>query len=157
MQCQFERKYHRSYETATDADLEQFSYSYVHMFQMWLISTSKLTLLILRAVIIPSLSPPTPPIPSGRKQGKTSSATQFTPSSAEENGVTSVVEDGHAKTSNVRDAPSIKGERLAKERVELHLYDVNSGAFILQESDLISQVIDGGGWECMDPSSKSSY
>lgn len=36
--------------------------------------------------------------------------------------------------------------RLAKESVELHLYDVDSGTFILQASDLDAHVLDHGSW-----------
>ncbi|KAK6498555.1 hypothetical protein TWF481_011143 [Arthrobotrys musiformis] len=136
MQCQFERKYKRSYESATDVDLEQFSFS----------------------------TPPIPPIvrPTSPKAAQepsqnpsaghdvlrpkgthhTPTVLQMEPQNPEQTGI-----DHHRDVSV-----------LTKETAELHLYDMDSGTFILQDSELEAYVIDNGGWqytlEVTDPGKK---
>lgn len=44
-------------------------------------------------------------------------------------------------------APDI-GEILAKERAELHLFDVASGTFILQDPEVTATVWEVGNWDC---------
>lgn len=125
MQCQFERKYKRSYESATDADLEQFSFS----------------------------TPPIPPI-----------VRPTSPKAAQEPTPTPPLKNDVSHTKGSRHNPGIvrtEGEKpeqnkveyqqdlpiLTKELVELHLYDLDSGTFILQDSELEAYVFDNGGWK----------
>ncbi|KAF3927140.1 hypothetical protein ABW20_dc0100093 [Dactylellina cionopaga] len=124
MQCQFERKYKRSYETATDADLEQFSFS---------------TLSIPSTV--PSVAkPPQEPIPAPPPSkahtllDESALAPQQNPTKDE-------------TSSGIHDLIDSTIPILAKEIVELHLYDMDSGTFILQHSDLTARVFEKGGWQ----------
>ncbi|KAK6514171.1 hypothetical protein TWF506_008582 [Arthrobotrys conoides] len=125
MQCQFERKYKRSYESATDADLEQFSFS--------------------TATIPPIVRPtspktvqetiPTPPpandVPQPKESSQDPPIVQMDTKEPEKD-----------KVEHQRDLPI-----LTKELVELHLYDMDSGTFILQDSELEACVFDNGGWK----------
>ncbi|KAK6523973.1 hypothetical protein TWF281_001930 [Arthrobotrys megalospora] len=125
MQCQFERKYKRSYENATDADLEQFSFS----------------------------SPPIPPI-----------VRPTLPEAAHESLSNNLAEGAVSHPKGLRRGPGDidsepEGQEqsqeehrpdlpiLTKESVELHLYDLDSGTFILQDSELEASVLDSGGWK----------
>lgn len=40
------------------------------------------------------------------------------------------------------------GEQLAKENAELHLFDIVSGTFVIQDPDVTASVLDIGDWEC---------
>ncbi|KAJ6262802.1 Vacuolar import and degradation protein [Drechslerella dactyloides] len=124
MQCQFERKYQRSYETATDADLEQFSFT---------------------TLSIPPLSPPGPPT-AGLPQVSTTPPPTKKASRFEE--AVDLHQTDHALYADEEqpDDELLELPRLAKESVELHLYDVDSGTFILQASDLDAHVLDHGSW-----------
>ena len=42
----------------------------------------------------------------------------------------------------------VGGEILAEEVCELHLFDVNSGHFALQDDEVTAVVVDMGGWNC---------
>ncbi|KAF3206152.1 hypothetical protein TWF191_001503 [Orbilia oligospora] len=125
MQCQFERKYKRSYENATDADLEQFSFS---------------------TPTIPPIVRPTPP-KAAQEQPPTShnkkdvslpKESLHTPRIVR----TEAIEQERDEAKHQRDLPI-----LTKELVELHLYDTDSGTFILQDSELEAYVFDNGGWK----------
>ncbi|KAF3081069.1 hypothetical protein TWF569_001205 [Orbilia oligospora] len=125
MQCQFERKYKRSYENATDADLEQFSFS-------------------------------TPTIPPVVRPTSPKAAQEQSPTSHNKNDVSLPKESLHTPRivrmeTNERERDEAKHQRdlpiLTKEHVELHLYDTDSGTFILQDSELEACVFDNGGWK----------
>lgn len=40
------------------------------------------------------------------------------------------------------------GEELAKENAELHLFEISSGTFVIQEPEVTATVLEVGGWEC---------
>ncbi|KAF3940706.1 hypothetical protein ABW19_dt0202562 [Dactylella cylindrospora] len=124
MQCQFERKYQRSYENATDADLEQFSF----------------------AVPIPPLTPPKPVTKSKSTPKSAVTDKGKSPSSDRDSSPQYPTNEQSVPPTLKRPIPP-GSEELAKERAELHLYDVDSGAFILQDSEVIAQVFDSGSWE----------
>ncbi|EPS40325.1 hypothetical protein H072_5863 [Dactylellina haptotyla CBS 200.50] len=127
MQCQFERKYNRSYETATDADLEQFSFSALPV-------------------------PPTIPSETSVKPSQELTATREpseTHPEEEEEGLVVPLQGNNSKVRGKkaqRDIATSEHPPLTKEITELHLYDMDSGAFILQNSDVVAQVIEQGNW-----------
>ncbi|KAK6332698.1 hypothetical protein TWF696_002727 [Orbilia brochopaga] len=125
MQCQFERKYQRSYETATDADLEQFSFT---------------------TLAIPPLSPPGPQTATFPRGSRTPSPTKNRPPRFEEALDLDETPETLYVDQEQPDGQFLDLPRLAKECVELHLYDVDSGTFILQASELDAHVIDHGRW-----------
>ncbi|EWC44089.1 hypothetical protein DRE_07224 [Drechslerella stenobrocha 248] len=140
MQCQFERKHQRSYETATDADLEQFSFT---------------------ALAIPPLSPPGPSATSrSLKQPVTTPETSQSASQRE------APTKQQTTTSPLSSPAQPSGKdfclpKLAAVTAELYLYDIDTGTFIVQASELDAQVLDHGGWNyslwVVDPRSSHDW
>ncbi|KAK6339521.1 hypothetical protein TWF718_008928 [Orbilia javanica] len=125
MQCQFERKYKRSYESATDADLEQFSFS----------------------------TPPIPPVVRPTSPPPAQEPTSTRPAKSDVSHIKGLRHNPRVLQTEAKDSErrGVDQEQalptLTKELIELHLYDLDSGTFILQDSELEACVLDNSGWQ----------
>lgn len=123
-QCQYERKYRKSYETASSADLEQFAFD---------------------EEPIPTASPVLSPT-------ERSPAISPSPSSRVLDSPASMVKEKAALVKSEKTvAPPSRGrpaerEILAKETAELHLFDFETSTFVLQDSQITATVSEFGDW-----------
>ena len=137
MKCQYERKYRKPESTATERDLHQFLFT---------------------EQPIPSASPAAP------KPTVVSPVTDPSPNTRGTRSTTTVLakEKKMAKPERKSETPvreeiptvappsaahPIGTEILAKESAELHLFDFNTGAFILQDPLVIATVSEVGKWQ----------
>ncbi len=145
VKCQYERKFRKPNETATEQDLRQFNFA---------------------EQPIPSASPIPSPIASplassSFRQPKTSSDTAMAKPAkptkpTEPTEATASRRSGKAKAP-LRDITPTKAphsiktpkelEILTKETAELHLFDFQSGAFILQDPSVTATVSEVGKWQ----------
>ena len=126
IECQYERKYRKSAQTAKEEDFKEFSFS--------------------EEDAIPNASPVT----KGADFGPTS--TESAAHMAEEiksskKKANASAPRGAASTAVPTSRPSQTGEILAKESAELHLFDFESGTFILQDSLVSAAVMEVGRWQ----------
>ncbi|KAI5776840.1 VID27 cytoplasmic protein-domain-containing protein [Geopyxis carbonaria] len=121
IQCQFERKYKRSHETATERELHQFSFS---------------------DSPVPSASPTTTsPSASGRALTRSPEKPAKTRTSRRPK-----TPEPSTAPQNPASAPEPR-EILAEETAELHLFDVASGTFVSQEQEVVATVSEVGNWQ----------
>ncbi|KAL7268199.1 Vacuolar import and degradation protein 27 [Rhizina undulata] len=128
MQCQFERKFRRSHETATELELHQFSFS-------------------------ESPIPPASPIAGSPTTTSSGSVFASPPRKTQE----TPVRRTRSKKKELESLPPtiapepvtapLAGEILSKEVAELHLFDVSSGSFVLQDSEVTATVSEVGEWQ----------
>lgn len=133
-QCQFERKYRRDRQEATDDDLREFAFD--------------------DEPAIPQASPLASP--SGRSPGISpvqSSSRLITAGSSPHTDMARItvptakmVGNTPTKAPKSRDAPVSK-EILTNEKAELHLFDFNSGLFVRQDPAVQAKVFELGGWD----------
>ncbi|CUS06930.1 unnamed protein product [Tuber aestivum] len=116
IQCQFERRYKRSHETATEQELHQFSFSDAP------IPSASSTAVSPTAQVRKA---PETPARRSRKQ-----LPALAPTVA----------------PNAMPAPEIQ-EILTRETAELHLFDVSTGTFVLQEQKVTATVSEVGQWQ----------
>lgn len=136
IKCQYERKYRKPEATATEQDLHQFSFT-----EQPIPSASPVASPAVR-------SPVTSPLPNTRV---TSSATTAL---AKEKMITKPARKSKtpARDETPTAAPPsaahpIGTEILTKENAELHLFDFQSGAFILQDAVVAATVSEVGTWQ----------
>ena len=131
VKCQYERKFRKPNDTATEKDLQQFNFT-----EQPIPSASPIASpTVLPALTMPSQNALTSPSSSTKKANKKSFG-QSKQLSIEENPTV-------APPSALHPVPT---EILAKERAELHLFDIQSEAFILQDSSIIATVSETGSW-----------
>ncbi|KAL9590732.1 MAG: hypothetical protein Q9203_000454 [Teloschistes exilis] len=134
IKCQYERKFKRPQESATEKDLQQFNFT-----DQIIPSASAATSPTAEAIDFP---PPKPKAveDSLAKQTKKdmSSRTSKARSSDKE-----VVPTAAPPSASVPAATSI----LTKERAELHLFDFPSGSFMLQDPSVVATVSEIGKWQ----------
>ncbi|KAI9886576.1 MAG: Trehalose-6-P synthase/phosphatase complex synthase subunit [Watsoniomyces obsoletus] len=128
IQCQYERKYRRSHQKATEEELRQFSFS---------------------DALLPE---PEPEEKSALVTASSSSSSKPVKSEMSPRTSRTVKEEGEsAKEVRTMPPPSAKHpeqrEMLVKEKAELHLYDFNSGTFILQDPEVTAFVSETGAWK----------
>ena len=132
VQCQYERKYRRSAQKATEAELKEFSFD--------------------EEEAIPSASPLSSPISKPFDPDPTSeeSATHMAKeiASSKSKGKANISAPRGSATTNApeAEAPPQIGETLAKELAELHLFDFESQTFILQDPRVSAHVMEVGKW-----------
>lgn len=144
LKCQFERKYRVSSERTTEADLHQFSFT---------------------DEVIPSANPQRGTSPAFNAPARRSISAVAEPAEVMASSANSSVKRDLARSSlsernrntNSRDkeatlAPPSAAhpaslENLAKESAELHLFDFQSGTFIMQDPAVTATVSDVGNWE----------
>lgn len=134
-QCQFEQKYRRSHQQATDDDLRQFAFE--------------------DEPEIPHASPTTgspgiSPVQSTvRFLGSPSSQQDYqdmAPASAKSAPARKAIEHTPTKAPAAIAAPTSKAD-LASEEAELHLFDFGSGTFVLQDPAVDAIVSEIGNWD----------
>lgn len=132
LQCQYERKYHRSHEHATEDDLEALSYY---------------------EEPIPDASPVASPAGKSPVTAAAPDPIDLFPNTTQENmskkaagkGAVPQAEDPTAAPPAATQ-PEAK-ETLATTTAELHLFDFPSGTFILQDAKVHATVTEIGNWE----------
>ena len=136
VKCQYERKYRKSNETATEKDLQEFN------FEEQPIPTAS-------PLASPSIKTKAPQLPVPKLAVAESSTEQtktiMAPKKAEK-------EKTPAKEIKPTVAPpsAVHPEAtavLTKETAELHLFDFDSGAFVLQDSSVVATVLEVGTWK----------
>ena len=131
MKCQYERKYRKPNDTATEKDLEQFNFS---------------------AQPIPSASPVSSPTSKAPPDSLTAKPKPSGSKPASKDMTLSRKSKEIAKEKAPTTAPPVANHPKAREvyvksRVELHLFDFESGTFILQDSAVIATVSEVGNWQ----------
>jgi len=138
--CQYERKYRRSHQHATEQQLREFAFED----EPAIPEASPVSSPITRS---PTISPSPPVIRSLNEVRDISD-----PDMARESSKRSAakpqkqIEQTPTKAPTARKAPA-STEILAKESAELHLFDFQSGTFILQDEDVQAAVFDVGSWK----------
>ncbi|KAF8866276.1 VID27-domain-containing protein [Acephala macrosclerotiorum] len=133
--CQYERKHRKSHQTATEEDLAEFAFE--------------------EEQPIPRASPTHSP--AALSPVATMPTTRTTANSALKRDDTPIKSSRKAEKAPVRDqgpteAPPVavypeSRSVLAEERAELHLFDFQSGAFILQDPNVKATVSEVGNWQ----------
>jgi hypothetical protein len=135
VQCQFERKYRRTHQYATEADLKEFDFDD----EPAIPTASPLTSPTTRS---PTISPVTRSLNNLQDDNvsmtRISSSKEATPSKQPEQTPT--------KAPASRTVPTGL-EVLAEEEAELHLFDFQTGTFILQDASVRAMVIETGRYQ----------
>jgi hypothetical protein len=132
LQCQYERKFRRSHEHATDADLEALAYF---------------------EEPIPEASPVSSPISKTPTTAAPPDAAQLFPNTTKEvmpkkvAGKASVPKAEEPTTAPPSAAQPRVVDTLADKVAELHLFDFPSGTFVLQDANVRATVTEIGNWE----------
>lgn len=129
VQCQYERKYRRSAQKATEKELREFSFE--------------------EEEPIPAASPLASPVTKSRTHSLASKeSTASMPKDVKPKGQSKAPE---AKEEPTKAPPAAKQpeakEILAKETAELHLFDFPSGTFVLQDPEVTATVSETGEWQ----------
>ena len=136
-QCQYERKYRKPHGLATEEDLREFAFE--------------------DEPAIPEASPISSPVqrsPSGDlTQSLSNIGEELDPSMARDSSkktatasASKAVESTPTKAPAARKAPESR-DVLANEKAELHLFDFQSGTFILQDESVQATVSETGNWK----------
>ncbi len=130
IQCQYERKYRRSHQKATEEELRQFSFS---------------DALLPEPEPEPELEPESAPASASPPAGSTPIKNEMSTKNIRK------AKEEPPKELRTLAPPSVKHpeqrEMLVKEKAELHLYDFNSGTFILQDPEVTAFVSETGAWK----------
>lgn len=133
LQCQYERKYRRSHEHATEDDLEQLAYYEEPIPDASPVSSPT------------TKSPAIPPVPT---------AAELFPNTTQENMAKKAAGKGTAPepVEEATTAPPAAAQpevvgTLANATAELHLFDFPSGTFIKQDGQVAATVSEIGNWE----------
>nr|POE47921.1 vacuolar import and degradation protein 27 [Quercus suber] len=143
-QCQFETKYRKSRDQATDDDLKEFAFE-----DEPAIPTAS-PLASPSSSRSPAISP-SPPITRSLNDirdidDEYNSAFMARESSKKAGAPQKAVDATPMKAPTSRKVPN-SGKILVKVTAELHLFDFNSGAFVLQDEDVQAIVMDVGDWK----------
>jgi hypothetical protein len=134
VKCQYERKYRKPNETATEKDLAQFNFA-----EQPIPSASPISSPILGAVV-------SPPSASTRSHTHEPSTPTKIPAKSTGKKRQPAIENKPTAAPPSALAPA-HGEKLAQENAELHLFDFQSGAFIMQDGAVTATVSDLGGYQ----------
>lgn len=133
-QCQYERKYRRSHEQAIESDLKEFAFDD----EPAIPAASPVA-------SATSRSPAISPVARSLTDVRDASAT---PTNASKNAIMpprKAIEQTPTKAPAPRQVPQSR-EVLSDEAAELHLFDFQSGTFILQDGDVQAIVQETGNW-----------
>ena len=136
VKCQYERKYRKPNENATEKQLQQFNFTEQPIPSASPIASPTIT-------ITPSITmPPQKALPNASspsvKEKMTSKASGRSRAPAREETPTAAPPSALHPIAN---------EILANEKAELHLFDFQSGAFILQDASVTANVSEVGTWQ----------
>ncbi|KAF2268560.1 VID27-domain-containing protein [Lojkania enalia] len=132
LQCQYERKFRRSHDNATEEDLEALAYY---------------------EEPIPDASPITSPIGRSPTTAAPPDPAELFPNTTKENMTKKAAGKGQVPATEgpTTAPPSIQQPKalgtLAQSFAELHLFDFPSGTFVLQEKGVHATVTEIGNWE----------
>ena len=136
VKCQYERKYRKPNDTATEEDLQQFNFT---------------------EQPIPSASPISSPVvkpfasPKLRQENLLSNTIMSTPkANTTSRRSARLINPPIGATPTKAPAPATKPEDtqiLVEEQAELHLFDFQSGSFLLQEPSVVATVSEVGPWK----------
>lgn len=138
-QCQFERKYRRSHQYATEGDLQEFAFDDEPELPVASPTTSPSSRSPATSPIARSLNDIRDPTPTkaNTNMARISTRQEATPSKQ--------VERTPTRAPAPRKVPAGR-ETLADEEAELHLFDFTSGTFILQDANVRAIVTETGNW-----------
>jgi len=139
--CQYERKYRKSHETASDQDLESFSFM-----EEPIPSASPTQSPTTSSPA--SAIPPSAALSSSRNTANSALKRDQTPTKTSKSFKTKAPPNDEKQTvapPATKIPESI--EILAKEVAELHLFDFPSGAFIIQDPEITATVSEVGKWQ----------
>lgn len=131
-QCQYERKHRKSHEQATEEELREFSFE---------------------DEPIPSASPALSPTLRSPNLSPSPTSTKLYLGSDPQLAPTSPADDNMPRKDPVKakaaasSAEDPEGEILAQESAELHLFDFETGAFIIQDREVRAIVSETGNWK----------
>ncbi|KAL8812602.1 MAG: hypothetical protein Q9200_000897 [Gallowayella weberi] len=134
IKCQYERKFRKHQEAATEKDLQQFNFT-----DQTIPSASAVSSPTTKAIDSP------PPKPKAIEQSITKQ-TQKDMSSRTNKSRASDKEDAPTEAPPSSSTPRAL-EVLCKERAELHLFDFPSGSFMLQDPSVTATVFEFGKWQ----------
>ncbi|PKY08057.1 VID27-domain-containing protein [Aspergillus campestris IBT 28561] len=133
LQCQFERKYRRSSQKATEPELQEFSFQ--------------------EEKPLPSASPIASPnksrAPSLVSTGEATAAMAKDVEYSRSKGQIKPAgegQEGQTAPPPAADQPEAQ-EILAKESAELHMFDFTTGTFVLQDANVVATVSETGNWQ----------
>lgn len=136
IKCQYERKTRKPNETATEQDLQQFNFT-----EQPIPTASPITSPVMKPFTSSTSTKQNSPISTKAPRTKQDMAPVKPGKSAGSR-------KEPIKTIAPPSAPQPKGtEVLAKEKAELHLFDLESGNFILQDSSILATVLEVGPWK----------
>ena len=127
IQCQYERKYRTSHQSATEEELRQFQFSDPLLPAPEAVSDS--------ALAATSRTSGTQPTQQDAMAVK--SSRESTESAAAEAPTAAPPSAAHPEPREI----------LAKEKAELHLFDFSSSTFIMQDPDVVATVSEVGTWQ----------
>ena len=131
IQCQYERTYRKSAQKATEEELKEFSFD--------------------EEEAIPAASPLSSPASKAIEPAPTSkeSATHMAREvkSSKKKANSSAARELLPTSAPPSVSPPQTGDTLAKEIAELHLFDFESGTFVLQDDSVIALVMEIGQWQ----------
>ena len=131
VECQYERKYRQSAQKATEAQLQEFSFD------------AEDSIPAAGPVSSPK-SKTIDPMPTS-KESAAQMAKELTSSKKKSN--IAVTRGALPTPAPPSKSPPQKGETLAKEFAELHLFDFESGTFVLQDDIVSALVMETGQWQ----------
>ena len=131
VECQYERKYRQSAQKATEAQLKEFSFD------------AEDSIPAAGPVSSPK-SRTADPMPTS-KESAAHMAKEITTSKKKSN--IAAARGAVATSMPPSKSPPQTGETLAKEFAELHLFDFESGTFILQDDTVSALVMETGQWQ----------
>lgn len=139
--CQYERKYRKSHETATEQDLASFSFM-----EQPIPSASPTHSPATSSPV--SAMPSTAAFSSSRNTANSALKRERTPTKASRSSQNKTIPKDEKPTIAPPAAKHPQSmEVLAKEKAELHLFDFPSGTFIIQDPEVIATVTEVGKWQ----------
>jgi VID27 C-terminal WD40-like domain/VID27 PH-like domain/VID27 N-terminal region len=127
IECQYERKYRKSAQTAKEEEFREFSFS--------------------EEDDIPSASPTTKEVDLGPTSAEAAAHMADEIRSSKKKVANVSAPRGASSTVPPASRPTQLGEVLANENAELHLFDFESGTFILQDDFVSAAVMEIGRWK----------
>jgi VID27 C-terminal WD40-like domain/VID27 PH-like domain/VID27 N-terminal region len=127
IECQYERKYRKSAQTAKEEEFREFSFS--------------------EEDAIPSASPTTKEVDFGPTSAEAAAHMADEIRSSKKKVANVSAPRGASSTVPPASRPTQLGEVLANENAELHLFDFESGTFILQDDFVSAAVMEIGRWK----------
>lgn len=136
IQCQYERKYRKPKETATDKQLQQFNFT-----EQPIPTASHLARPTVKALAAPAMK--------GKAEADTPAAAAKERAALKKSPKAAKVPVRERTPTMAPPSAAVPTSReiLTKEVAELHLFDFVSGSFILQDPSVIATVLETGNWQ----------